>query len=165
MIKKGGNFHSRFTMASADFRQFCGLSQTRLPRHQISSVGSRTGLVVAGGPSRSCAFWFTVPQYPRHTLSPTPTTSNPACGFPARGFPVNFTSRVKVPVGWKHFRTTVVPDLVVRIESQFTVQLATTPSGSSRNLFVSVRASGVVGLSFQLLSYVLKTPARVPDRK
>lgn len=37
---------------------------------------------------------------------PAPATSNPACRFPALGFPADFTPRVMGPIGWERFRVT-----------------------------------------------------------
>src|ERR671923_101390 len=37
---------------------------------------------------------------------PPPATSNPACRFPALGFPADFTPRIMGPIGWERFRVT-----------------------------------------------------------
>ena len=70
--------------------------------HQLypspSQVGSRTGAPTVGFGGSSTPFGMGLSPTPMITV-PVPATSNPACRFPALGFPVDFTSRVMRPIG------------------------------------------------------------------
>ncbi len=68
----------------------------RTPRR--SQVGSRTGAPTVGSGGNSPIFTEGLSPAPLVTI-PVPATSNPACRFPAPGFPVDFTTRVMGPIG------------------------------------------------------------------
>ena len=74
--------------------------------HQLclkpSQVGSRTGAPTVGFGGSSTPFGVGLSPTPMITV-PVPATSNPACRFPALGFPGDFTSRVMRPIGWERF--------------------------------------------------------------
>ena len=61
-----------------------------------SSVGSRAGAPPVGSGGSSGAFALGLSPAPVGTF-PAPASSNPACRFPALGFPVAFVSRVMRP--------------------------------------------------------------------
>src|SRR6516164_2023422 len=80
-----------------------GYPYTGPPGDHFLSVGSRTGAVPVGSPWLSPPFPASCPCRVALGPSPAPAASNPACRFPAPGFPARFSPWVMRPIVWACF--------------------------------------------------------------